>query len=72
MDLASGKIELSERYIKILNCDHILQSHDVAVYIKETTALERQVVTAAIAFLVWNLSNRDHSLFPDWNGMPYK
>ena len=25
-----------------------------------------------IAVLIWNLSNLDDNLFPDWNGMPYK
>ena len=30
-DSASGKIELSERYIKKLNCSHTLQSYDAVV-----------------------------------------
>ena len=31
MDSTSGKIELSERYIKKLNCGHTLQSYDAVV-----------------------------------------
>ena len=28
--------------------------------------------TGDVAFLIGNLSNLDHNLFPDWNGMRYK
>ena len=28
--------------------------------------------TGDIAFLISNLNNLDHNLFPDWNEMPYK
>ena len=42
VDSVSGKVEVSERYIKTLNCGHTLQNYDTVFY-KETTALERQM-----------------------------
>ena len=38
MDLASGKIELSERYIQKLKCGHTLQSYNAVVL----TFMEKQ------------------------------
>ena len=47
MDKASRKIELSERYIKKLNCGHTLQSHDVVVLCRNN-GIRTSSVTAAI------------------------
>ena len=48
MDWASGKIELSERYIKKLNCGHTLQRH-YAVVLYRNNGIGRSSVTAAIS-----------------------
>ena len=47
MDYASGKIELSECYIKKLNCGHKLQRHD-AVVLYRNNGIRTPSVTAAI------------------------
>ena len=47
MDNASGKIELSERYIKKLNCGHTLQGHDVVVLCRNN-GFRTSSVTAVI------------------------
>ena len=48
MDLASGKIELSERFIQKLKCGHTLQSYN-AVVLWRNNGTETPSVTAAIA-----------------------
>ena len=47
MDLASGKIELSERYIQKLKCGHTLQSYN-AVVLWRNNGIGTPSVTAAI------------------------
>ena len=47
MDLASGKIELSERYIQKLKCGHTLQSYN-AVLLWRNNGIGTPSVTAAI------------------------
>ena len=49
MDLASGKIELSERYIQKLKCGHTLQSYNVVV-LWRNNAIKTPSVTEAIVF----------------------
>ena len=46
MDLASGKIELSERYIQKLKCGHTLQSYN-AVVLWRNSGIATPSVTAA-------------------------
>ena len=46
MDLASGKIELSERYIQELKCSHTLQSYN-AVVLWRNNGIGTPSVTAA-------------------------
>ena len=46
MDLASGKIELSERYIQKLKCGHTLQSYN-AVVLWRNNGIGTPSVTAA-------------------------
>ena len=46
MDKVSGKIELSERYIKKLNCGHTLQSYD-SVVLYRNNGIRTSIVTAA-------------------------
>ena len=46
MDLASGKIELSERYIQKLRCGHTLQSYN-AVVLWRNNGIGTPSVTAA-------------------------
>ena len=51
MDLASGKIELSERCIKKLNCGHTLQTHLAVVLIKRNNGKGMSSVTATFVFV---------------------
>ena len=51
MDLASGKIELSERYIQKLKCGHTLQSYN-AVVLWRNNGIGTPSVTAAN---IWSL-----------------
>ena len=51
MDLASGKIELSERYIQKLKCGHTLQSYN-AVVLWRNNGIGTPSVTAANNSLV--------------------
>ena len=44
--------------------------HEVSKYV--IIFISGTFQTEDIVFLIWNLSNLDHNLFPDWNGMPYK
>ena len=51
MDLASGEIELSQRYIKKLNCGYTLQSHNDVV-LQRNNSIETPSVKAAIIRIV--------------------
>ena len=53
MDKASGKIELSKRYIKKLNFGHTLQSHDVVVLCRNNGIRTPSVTTANIMDLIY-------------------
>ena len=50
----NGKIELSERYIKKLNCGHTLQSHN-AVVLYRNNGIRTSSVTAAIYSSFWDI-----------------
>ena len=56
MDLASGKIELSERYIQKLMCGHTLQSYN-AVVLWRNNGIRTPSVTAA-NISVWCLCDK--------------
>ena len=65
MDLASGKIELSERYIQKLKCGHTLQSYN-AVVLWRNNGIGTPSVTAAnmlgsktsIKYILWTLTSQ--------------
>ena len=50
MDLASGKIELSERYIQKLKCGHTLQSYNAVVLWRNNGIGTPSVTTAIVLF----------------------
>ena len=55
-----------------LSADHFLGSFGYVRLPAHRTRKNLYLLQTDIAFLIWNLSNLDHNLFPDWNGMPYK
>ena len=67
MDLASGKIELSERYIQKLKCGHTLQSYN-AVVLWRNNGIGTPSVTAAnvkmVDHAVWVLTTGKSCLQP--------
>ena len=65
MDLAPGKIELSERYIQKLKCGHTLQSYN-AVVLWRNNGIQTPSVTAVIVLhyvLHFNFKFKGHLTF---------
>ena len=54
MDLASGKIELSERYIQKLKCGHTLQSYN-AVVLWRNNGIGTPSVTAVNVYIFFSV-----------------